>query len=113
MKHFSLGLAVGAGFGMVLSLFKDKNGQRLGQPLQDQFQGTKEDFGDLTDAIASLKEAQQELNASLPPAKKELTAFEKDLQYYQLSISRIIAQLQEQAQELNKNNAQTDTATSK
>ncbi|MEB3364590.1 hypothetical protein SDC49_16855 [Lactobacillus sp. R2/2] len=29
MKHFSIGLAVGAGFGVVLSLFKDKNGKRL------------------------------------------------------------------------------------
>lgn len=112
MKHFSLGLAVGAGFGMILSLFKDKNGQRLGQPIQDQFQGTKEDFGDLTDAITSLKDAQQELSASLPPAKKDLTSLEKDIQYYQLSISRIIAQLQEKTQKFDKSDTETDAKTS-
>lgn len=36
MKHFSLGLAVGAGFGVVLSLFKDQNGNRLFPSVQKQ-----------------------------------------------------------------------------
>lgn len=102
MKKFSLGLAVGAGFGMVLSLFRDKNGRRLGQPIQDQFQGTREDISDLTNAIGSLQEARQELNASLPPVKKNLTELEKDIQYYQMSISRIIAQLQKQTQKISE-----------
>lgn len=102
MKHFSLGLAVGAGFGMVLSLFKDQNGHRLGRPIQKQFSGTKNDLDDLTQAINKLKIAQQELTDALPNAQIAYTELEKEIEYYQISISRLISKLQEQAGTLKK-----------
>lgn len=99
MKHFSLGLAVGAGFGMVLSLFEDKNGNRLAKPVQKQFSAVKDDVTSLTNAIADLKTAQQELKDATPIAKQGLTEVEKEIEYYQLSVSRIVDSLQ---QELDK-----------
>lgn len=102
MKHFSLGLAVGAAFGMVLSLFKDQNGNRLGKPLSDQFQGTKEDANSLKKAIANLKRAKQNLVAALPQAEKTYTELENEIEYYQMGISRLLKDLQERADSLGK-----------
>ncbi|MEB3365495.1 hypothetical protein SDC49_24520 [Lactobacillus sp. R2/2] len=61
MKRFSLGLAVGAGFGVILSLFKDQNGNRLFPPVQKQVKSLKEDISDISAASSKFKTAQQEL----------------------------------------------------
>ena len=101
MKHFSLGLAVGAGFGVVLSLFKDKNGNRLFPSVQKPINSVKEDISDLTDSSKKLKTAKQELKESLPQAKKAISELEKEVEYYQIGINRIIAKLKAKTTKIN------------
>ena len=103
MKHFSLGLAVGAGFGVVLSLFKDKNGNRLFPSAQKQINSVKEDFSDLSASSKNLKIAKQKLKESLPQAKNTISELEKEVEYYQIGINRIIAKLKSKASAINRN----------
>ena len=103
MKHFSLGLAVGAGFGVVLSLFKDKNGNRLFPSAQKQINSVKEDFSDLSASSNNLKIAKQKLKESLPQAKNTISELEKEVEYYQIGINRIIAKLKSKASAINRN----------
>lgn len=99
MEQFSIGLGIGAGLGMGLSLIKGKNGQRLGKPIQRQAYGTKADFDALTNSIANVKTSWQQVKSSIPPVKKEFEVFEKNLEYYQLSITRIIDDLQKETKD--------------
>ena len=101
MKHFSLGLAVGAGFGVVLSLFKDKKGNRLFPSAQKQIKSVKEDFTDLSTSSKKLKIAKQELKESLPQVKKTISELEKETEYYQIGINRIIAKLKAKTTKIN------------
>ena len=101
MKHFSLGLAVGAGFGVVLSLFKDKNGNRLFPSAQKQINSVKEDFSDLSSSSNNLKIAKQKLKESLPQAKNTISELEKEVEYYQIGINRIIAKLKAKTTKIN------------
>ena len=103
MKHFSLGLAVGAGFGVVLSLFKDKNGNRLFPSAQKQINSVKEDFSDLAVSSKKLKTAKQELKESLPEAKRAISELQNEVEYYQISINRIIAKLKGKTSAINRN----------
>lgn len=93
MKHFSIGLAIGAGFGVVLSLFKDKNGKRLFPEVQKGVNALKADIQDLSASQAKLKTAQQDLKNSLPQAKKAISELQNELEYYQISVNRIIHKL--------------------
>ena len=103
MKHFSLGLAVGAGFGVVLSLFKDKNGNRLFPAAQKPINSVKEDISDLAVSSKKLKTAKQELKESLPEAKRAISELQNEVEYYQISINRIIAKLKGKASAINRN----------
>ena len=103
MKHFSLGLAVGAGFGVVLSLFKDKNGNRLFPSAQKQINSVKEDFSDLSASSNNLKTAKQELKESLPEAKRAISELQNEVEYYQIGINRVIARLKGKASAINRN----------
>ncbi|RMC24224.1 MULTISPECIES: hypothetical protein [unclassified Lactobacillus] len=109
--NFNVGLATGAACGIILSLFKFKNGRRLGQSIQDQGQATKKDATNLAQAISNLKNARQELNDTLPASKRAISALQNDFEYYQMSISRLIDELQKQAEQLvidNKTNSKKD-----
>ncbi|MBA1395209.1 hypothetical protein EQ500_15275, partial [Lactobacillus sp. XV13L] len=97
MKHFSLGLASGAAAGVVVSLLRDKNGNRLGKQLREGVQATRKDADNLSNALHSLKDAGQELSDALPQAEKSLTELQKEIEYYEMSVSRLIDHLQEQA----------------
>ncbi|MBC6342905.1 hypothetical protein ERK18_07825 [Lactobacillus kimbladii] len=103
MKHFSLGLAVGAGFGFVLSLFKDQNGNRLFPSVQKPINSVKEDINDLAVSNKKLKTAKQELKESLPEAKRAISELQNEVEYYQISINRIIAKLKGKASAINRN----------
>lgn len=103
MKHFSLGLAVGAGFGVVLSLFKDKNGNRLFPSAQKQINSVKEDINDLAISNKKLKTAKQELKEPLPEAKRAISELQNEVEYYQIGINRVIARLKGKASAINRN----------
>lgn len=98
--NFNVGLATGAALGVIFSLLKLKNGKRLGQSIQDQGQAVKGDATNLAQAIANLKRARQELNDTLPASKKAFSELQNDFEYYQMSISRLIDELQKQAEQL-------------
>ena len=112
MKRFSLGLVVGAGFGVILSLFKDQNGNRLFPPVQKQIKSLKEDISDISAASSKFKTAQQELKKSLPRAKKAVSELQNEIAYYQISINRIVGKLKAKTATINSNNA-TETNSSK
>ena len=103
MKHFSLGLAVGAGFGVVLSLFKDQNGNRLFPSVQKPINAVKEDINDLAISNKKLKTAKQELKESLPEAKRAISELQDEVEYYQIGIKRVIARLKGKASAINRN----------
>ena len=103
MKHFSLGLAVGAGFGFVLSLFKDQNGNRLFPSVQKSINSVKEDINDLAISNKKLKTAKQELKESLPEAKRAISELQNEVEYYQIGINRVIARLKGKASAINRN----------
>ena len=103
MKHFSLGLAVGAGFGVVLSLFKDKNGNRLFPSVQKSINSVKEDINDLAISNKKLKTAKQELKESLPESKRAISELQNEVEYYQIGINRVIARLKGKASAINRN----------
>ncbi|BDR60757.1 hypothetical protein [Lactobacillus xylocopicola] len=98
MKEFSLGLAVGAATGIILALVKDKNGHRLGQPIQAQFEAAKTDAGDLTAAVHKLQAAEQEFDQALPKVQKTMFELENELDYYQTSTARLVNKMQHQAE---------------
>ena len=103
MKHFSLGLAVGAGFGVVLSLFKDQNGNRLFPSVQKPINSVKEDINDLAISNKKLKTAKQELKESLPEAKRAISELQNEVEYYHIGINRVIARLKDKASAINRN----------
>ncbi|WP_294836538.1 hypothetical protein [uncultured Lactobacillus sp.] len=113
MKRFSLGLAVGAGFGVVLSLFKDKNGDRLFPPVQKQIKSVKEDISDISEANNKFKAAQQELKKSLPLAKKAASELQNEIEYYQISINRIIGKLKAKTATINFNSTNETNSSKK
>ena len=103
MKHFSLGLAVGAGFGVVLSLFKDQNGNRLFPSVQKPINSVKEDINDLAISNKKLKTAKQELKESLPESKRAISELQNEVEYYQIGINRAIDRLKGKASAINRN----------
>ena len=113
MKRFSLGLAVGAGFGVVLSLFKDKNGDRLFPPVQKQIKSVKEDISDISVANNKFKAAQQELKKSLPLAKKTFSELQNEIEYYQISINRIMDKLKAKTATINSSNVNETNSSKK
>ncbi|MDF7669553.1 hypothetical protein [Lactobacillus sp. ESL0703] len=105
MKHFSLGAAAGAVIGIVLSLLTDKEGSRFGAPIKREVDETKEDTSNFLTAIANLKDAKQELADAIPLAEKSIIALQKDIEYYQMKLDRLIKDLKEQ-----NNNLTSDLA---
>lgn len=105
MKHFnfSVGLVIGAATGTILSLIRFKNGQRLGQPLQDQSQATQNDINNLKKTLNNLQEAKQKLNDALPAGKKTSVELENDFKYYQMKVDRILKNLATSQQKLSRN----------
>jgi len=113
MKRFSLGLAVGAGFGVVLSLLKDQNGDRLLPPVQKQIKSLKEDISEISAANNKFKAAQQEFKKSLPLAKKAASELQNEIEYYQISINRIIGKLKTKTATINSNSTNETNSSKK
>ena len=55
MKSFSLGLVFGTCAGLVFSLFKDQNGDRLGTNLKSNLIDTKNDATNLQQSLEKAK----------------------------------------------------------
>ena len=62
MKSFSLGLVFGTCPGLVFSLFKDQNGDRLGTNLKSNLIDTKNDATNLQQSLEKAKEAVKRFN---------------------------------------------------
>lgn len=100
MKHFGLGLIFGVSAGLVLSLFKDKNGDRLGKPLKENVAALKTDATALSHSIAKAKKASQELNASLPAAAKAIDGIATDVEDYQNHTANTISRMENTTQRI-------------
>ena len=83
MKSFSLGLVFGTCAGLVFSLFKDQNGDRLGTNLKSNLIDTKNDATDLQQSLEKAKEAANRLNENLPAAERAINDIEDDVKNYQ------------------------------
>ncbi|WEV40954.1 hypothetical protein [Lactobacillus sp. ESL0681] len=100
MKHFSLGVILGAVIGAGLSLVPDKQGTRLGKHCKKSIIQTTQDFSNLSSAITDVKQAKAELTNTLPQAKKTVTELQNDLEYYQLNIDRQLTEIKSEINQL-------------
>lgn len=102
MKYSSLGfgLVFGTAAGLVISLFKDQNGQRLGAPLKKSFEETKNEASHLANSIHHAKEAAERLNQALPEAQRGIDDISSDIKNYQRNTRHITNEIEYQSQRL-------------
>lgn len=100
MKHFSLGLLFGATAGLVLSLVKDQNGERLGQPLKKGYDEGVDEAKDLKGSINKAKDASQRLAENMPAAKEAISGIADDVENYQSHSKRIVDEMNYRAKKI-------------
>lgn len=70
MNRFIFGLSFGLASGMVLSLFKNRDGKRLGADLKPEFESWRHESTQLKQAIQHANLAKQELAAQVDNLQK-------------------------------------------
>lgn len=83
MKNLGLGLLLGATSGLILSLIKDENGNRLGKPLKVNAEAINHEVSNLKDSIANAKTASHKLAGELPEARRAVSDITDDVRKYQ------------------------------
>ena len=78
MKHFGLGLVFGASAGFVLSLFSDKDGNRLGKNLKKNIEDTVLDATNLQTGLHKALDASNRLNENMPQASRAISDISDD-----------------------------------
>lgn len=102
MKHFGLGLVFGLSAGLVLSLFKDENGERLGQPLKKGYDEGVDEAKNLKSSFDKAKDASQRLKENMPAAQAAITGIANDVENYQAHTERTVKDLEHQANKIQE-----------
>lgn len=102
MKHLSLGLAFGLSAGFVLSLLKDKDGHRLGEPLKENLENTKIDAVNLQQNLAKAKNAVDSLTTNMPTAETAINGIQSDISNFRTHTERNLNEMQYHANKLEE-----------
>lgn len=101
MKHFGLGLLLGATAGLLASFLKDENGERVGAPLKHEVEGLKDDAQHLATGLNKAKKASAELRQNMPVAQRAISDIETEVSRYQDHTDRIVKNMEYQTRQIN------------
>lgn len=101
MKHFGLGLLLGAATGFTFAFLKDENGKSAREYLRDEIKDIKKDQTDLKDGVNRAQESVKNLSEELPKVDTAIKDLDKDVNQFKREADREISHLQEKIDRLN------------
>lgn len=102
MRKFSLGVFLGLTSGVILSLLQNKNGQRLGSPIKENFDSATHDVKKIHKSIDNAKDTQKKLIAALPVAQKSINDINDSVKKYHTHIISNITNIQTDTNKIKK-----------
>ncbi len=102
MKQFLLGLLAGGLCGGAASLIKDKNGQRVGEPLKENLLAAAKEARKLKGSLHRARQAATKLKQTLPGAQRSLRDMQQEVNNFKIHNHSRLSQIERQAQQLRQ-----------